>query len=184
MKELSPEALLLSFAHLCFLCSFVDEARAQDGGDEEALRRGLTWQHNGQVFSIRSRGPEYRPPSRRGAGSRSHRNPVVVVSSGNDTVSGASRGAPRVPASSNLAQLRATARQHQQRPGRDGESAPGRREDVMVGDDPYDPYKASNYYPYYNYYNSYYRPRPRTSTRNGYGTSYHQNGTKTSSLHL
>ena len=49
----------------------------------------------------------------------------------------------------------------------------------MVGDDPYNPYKASNYYPYYNYYNSYYRPRPRTQPRHGYGTSYHQNGRKT-----
>lgn len=176
MKELSPEALLLSFAHLCFLCSFLEEARAQDGGGDEALRRGLTWQHNGQVFSIHSRGPQYRPSSRRGAGSRSHGNPVVIVNGGNDTVSGASRGSPRVPASSSSAQLRAIARQRQQPSGSDSESAPGRREDVMAGDDPYDPYKSSNYYPYYNYYNSYYRPRPRTSTRNGYGTSYHQNG--------
>lgn len=179
MKELSPEALWLSFVHLCFLCSFLDEARAQDGGDDEALRRGLTWQHNGQVFSIHSRGPQYRPSSRRGTGSRSHGNPVVVVSSGNDTVSGASRGSPRVPASSSSAQLRAMARQHQQPSGRDSESSPGRREDGMAADDPYDPYKSSNYYPYYNYYNSYYRPRPRTPTRNGYGTSYHQNGMKT-----
>ncbi|KAM9858118.1 protein-lysine 6-oxidase [Aulostomus maculatus] len=46
----------------------------------------------------------------------------------------------------------------------------------MVGDDPYNPYKASNSYPYYNYYNSYYRPRPRTHPRHGYGTGYHQNG--------
>ncbi|XP_026176763.1 protein-lysine 6-oxidase [Mastacembelus armatus] len=177
MKEVSPEALLLSFAHLCLLCSFLEVVRAQDaarGGDAVALRRGLTWQHNGQVFSILSRGSQYRPSSRRQTGSPRHRNPVVVVSGGNNTVSAAS---PRVPAASSSAQLRAATRQRPQpNPGRDGESAPVRREDMMVGDDPYDPYKASNYNPYYNYYNSYYRPRPRTQPRHGYGTSYHQHG--------
>uniref|UniRef100_A0A7N6B1M7 Lysyl oxidase homolog n=1 Tax=Anabas testudineus TaxID=64144 RepID=A0A7N6B1M7_ANATE len=167
--------LLLSFAHLCFLCNFLDEARAQDGGDDEAIRRGLTWQHNGQVFSIHSLGPQYRS-SRRGTGSRRQVNPVVIVSSGNDTVSGASRGSPRVPAASSSAQLRAMVRQQQQPSGSNSDSATGRREDGMAGDDPYNPYKSSNYYPYYNYYNSYYRPRSRTPPGHGYGTSYHQNG--------
>ncbi|KAG7219774.1 hypothetical protein INR49_011508 [Caranx melampygus] len=185
MKELSSDALFLSVAHLCLcLCSFLDEARAQDAtGDGDALRRGLTWQHNGQVFSILSRGAQYRPSSRRQTGSPSRGSPVVVVSSsssgGNDTVPAASRSSPRVPASSGTAQLRAMTRQRQQErqePGGDGDSAPVRREDMMVGDDPYNPYKASNYNPYYNYYNSYYRPRPRTPQRHGYGTSYHQNG--------
>ncbi|KAM6964858.1 protein-lysine 6-oxidase [Aplochiton taeniatus] len=55
-------------------------------------------------------------------------------------------------------------------------SPPHRREDMMVGDDPYNPYKSSNYYPYYNYYNSYYRPRHRAQPRHGYGTSYFQHG--------
>ncbi|XP_035513556.1 protein-lysine 6-oxidase-like [Morone saxatilis] len=178
MKELSPDAVLLSFAHLCFLCSFMDGVCAQEAaGDDDALRRGLTWQHNGQVFSILSRGSQYRPSDRRQAGSPNRGNPVVVVSSGNDTVPAASRGSPRVPAASGAAQLRAVTRQQQRPPpGSDRDSAPVRREDMMVGDDPYDPYKASNYYPYYNYYNSYYRPRPRTQPRHGYGTSYHQNG--------
>nr|XP_020461580.1 protein-lysine 6-oxidase-like [Monopterus albus] len=50
-----------------------------------------------------------------------------------------------------------------------------RREDMMVGDDPYDPYKSiDNENPYYNYYDVYERPRPRA--RPGYGTSYHQYG--------
>ncbi|KAM9359936.1 protein-lysine 6-oxidase [Symphorus nematophorus] len=179
MKELSPDALLLSFAHLCFLCSFLDRVRAEEAaGDGDALRRGLTWQHNGQVFSILSRGSQYRPSSRRQTGSPRSRNPVVVVSSGNDTVPAASRGSPRVPAASSAALLRMLTRPRPQQPpaGSEGEPAPVAREDMMVGDDPYDPYKASNYYPYYNYYNSYYRPRPRTPQRHGYGTSYHQNG--------
>ncbi|XP_069481668.1 protein-lysine 6-oxidase [Ambystoma mexicanum] len=48
------------------------------------------------------------------------------------------------------------------------------REDMMVGDDPYNPYKYSEDNPYYNYYDSYERPRPRP--RPGYGTRYFQNG--------
>lgn len=185
MKELSPDVLLLSFAHLCIFCSFLDGAGAQEAaGDDDALRRGLTWQHNGQVFSILSRGSQYRPSGRRQTGSTSRGSPVVVLSSANDTVSPAARGSPRVPAASSTAQLRALTRQ-QQRPqtppaGSDGLSAPVRREDMMVGDDPYNPYKSSNYNPYYNYHNSYYRPRPRVEPRHGYGTSYHQNGRKLS----
>uniref|UniRef100_A0A3Q3F0K1 Lysyl oxidase homolog n=1 Tax=Labrus bergylta TaxID=56723 RepID=A0A3Q3F0K1_9LABR len=158
----------------CFLCG----ARAQEAtGDDDALRRGLTWQHNGQVFSILSRGAQYRPSARRRVGSPRRGNPVVVLSSANDTVPAASRGSPRVPAASSAAALRALTRQQQRpAPGGEGASAPVRREDMMVGDDPYNPYKESNYYPYYNYYNSYYRPRPSAHHRHGYGTSYHQNG--------
>ncbi|XP_034048625.1 protein-lysine 6-oxidase isoform X2 [Thalassophryne amazonica] len=50
-----------------------------------------------------------------------------------------------------------------------------RREDMMVGDDPYDPYKSiDGDNPYYNHYDVYERPRPRP--RPGYGTRYHQYG--------
>ncbi|CAJ1069645.1 protein-lysine 6-oxidase-like [Xyrichtys novacula] len=178
MKEFSLDTLLLSFAHLCFLCSFLHRAHAQEAaGNEDALRRGLTWQHNGQVFSILSRGAQYRPSLRRRVGLPRRSSPVVVVSSSNSTVPVASQSSPRVPASSSTAQLRAMTRQQnqpqQQVSGNNADSAPGRREDTMAGDDPYNPYKASNYYPYYNYYNSYYRPRPRAHHRHGYGTSYH-----------
>lgn len=179
MKELSPDAWLVSFAHLCFLCAVLDEARAQEAA---ALRRGLTWQHNGQVFSILSRGSQYRPSSSGGQpGSPRRGNPVVVLSSSsgiNDTVPAAvagSRGSPRVPAASGTAQLRTAMRQQ---PLSGSNTAAVRREDMMVGDDPYNPYKSSNYYPYYNYYNSYYRPRARAPIRHGYGTSYHQHGAK------
>ncbi|KAK1892976.1 Protein-lysine 6-oxidase [Dissostichus eleginoides] len=191
MKELSSDALLLSFTHLCFLSSFLDGARAQEAaGNDNALRRGLTWQHNGQVFSILSGGTQYRPSGRRHTGSPRRSDPVVVLSSANDTVPAASGGSPRVPAAaggsprvpvtSDTAQVRAMMRQHprpqQQATGSDGDSAPVRREDMMVGDDPYNPYKNSNYYANYNYYNSYYRPRARAQHGHGYGTSYHQNG--------
>lgn len=181
MKELSPSAFLLSLAHFCFLCSFLDRARAQEtAGDNDALQRRLTWRHNGQVFSLLSRGSQYRLSDRRRSGSSRRGNPVVVLRNGNSTDPAASRGSPQVPAVSIAAQLRALTRQ-QQRPqpaGTNGDSPPVRRDDMMVGDDPYDPYKPSNSYPYYNYYNSYYRPRPRARPRHGYGTSYHQHGTE------
>lgn len=48
------------------------------------------------------------------------------------------------------------------------------REDMMVGDDPYNPYKYSEDNPYYNYYDTYERPRQRE--RPGYGTRYFQYG--------
>ncbi|TWW60788.1 Protein-lysine 6-oxidase [Takifugu flavidus] len=157
--------------------SLLDWTQAQDtAGDTGALQQGLTWQHNGQLFSILSRGSQYRP-SRRHTGSSRRINPVVIVGGANDTVPAAPRLSPRVPAASSASQLRATTRGHQQPPaGREEDAAPVRREDMMVGDDPYNPYKASNYYPYYNYYNSYYRPRPRAHLQHGYGTRYHQNG--------
>lgn len=188
MKKLSPDALL--FCSVLSLCSLLDWAQAQDAaGDTDALQQGLTWQHNGQIFSLLSRGSQYRP-SRRHAGSSRRINPVVIVSGANDTVPAGPRLSPRapagprlsprVPAASSAAQLRATTHGHQQPPAgrREEDGAPVRREDMMVGDDPYNPYKASNYYPYYNYYNSYYRPRPRAYLQHGYGTRYHQNGTK------
>lgn len=57
-----------------------------------------------------------------------------------------------------------------------------RREDMMVGDDPYDPYKSfDSDNPYYNYYDVYERPRPRS--RPGYGTRDHQYGKKTPRLY-
>lgn len=56
-----------------------------------------------------------------------------------------------------------------------------RREDMMVGDDPYDRYKSSDGdNPYYNYYDVYERPRPRS--RPGYGTRIHQYGERAEGL--
>ncbi|XP_015230052.1 PREDICTED: protein-lysine 6-oxidase [Cyprinodon variegatus] len=158
---------LFSFAHLWFL----EAVCAQEAAESDALRRGLTWQHNGQVFSILSRGAQYRPSGRRQTGSPRSTDPVLVVSSSNDTGADAA-SSPRVPAASGSRQLRAMTRQQARAAG--GESAPVNREDMMVGDDPYNPYKRHGYDPYYNYFDTYQRPRPRV--RPGYGTQYHQNG--------
>ncbi|XP_061528612.1 protein-lysine 6-oxidase-like isoform X1 [Phycodurus eques] len=136
------------------------------------LTRGLTWRHNGQVFSILSPGSRYRPL----AHSRSSSGSVLVLGGGNGS-SAAIRAPPRVPAASGGAHLRAVARRRLP-PRADSRSdlRSDSAEDRMVGDDPYNPYKASNYYRYYNYYNSYYRPRAWTQHWHGYGTRYHQNG--------
>ncbi|XP_041854856.1 protein-lysine 6-oxidase-like [Melanotaenia boesemani] len=184
MRTFSFGRLTLYFAQICVLGTFLDESGAQEApaaADGDALQRGLTWQHNGQVFSILSRGSQYRPTVRRQAGVSRRVNPVLVLR--NDTASSGSRGSPRVPATSGAAQLRTTMRRQlhreEQAPsGGDGApaSAPANREDGMVGDDPYNPYKQHGYDSYYNYFDSYYRPRPRAQPRHGYGTSYHQNG--------
>lgn len=174
LQGLSSGAAPLTLARFLILCGvFLQGSGAQRPAEGEgaALRRGLTWQHNGQVFSILSGGSQYRPSARRAGGASGRARPVVVLSNANDT-----QLSPRVPASSGAAQLRALTRQQQQQQRPPADAAPAGREDGMVGDDPYNPYKASNYYPYYNYYNSYYRPRHRAQPRHGYGTSYHQYG--------
>lgn len=187
MKGLSLDAFLLSFSQICFLCCFLEKGRCQEAARAGALRQGLTWQHNGQVFSILSRGSQYQPSARGQPGSAHQQNAVVVLSNNNETVPAASRGSPRVPVASGSAQLRMARQQRPSGANRQSaqqetqdltDSAPVNREDMMVGDDPYNPYKSSNYYPYYNYYNSYYRPRPRAQPRHGYGTSDHQQGRK------
>ncbi|XP_019721533.1 protein-lysine 6-oxidase [Hippocampus comes] len=144
-------------------------AQAAAGG----LTRGLTWRHNGRVFSILSRGSRFQPPARsRTASSRD----VPPLAGANET-SAAIPVEPRMPAANAGAQLRAKTRQRPPPRGEPrAEPRPDSGEDRMAGDDPYNPYKASNYYPYYNYYNSYYRPRPWTRHWHGYGTRYHQNG--------
>ncbi|KAF7250276.1 Protein-lysine 6-oxidase [Varanus komodoensis] len=53
---------------------------------------------------------------------------------------------------------------------------PPRREDAMVGDDPYNPYKYTDDNPYYNYHDTYERPRQSSRYRPGYGTGYFQYG--------
>ncbi|XP_077377917.1 protein-lysine 6-oxidase [Festucalex cinctus] len=178
-KNKSRMGYVPAHVFVLFCCSLLTgsgsgaEQKQQAGG----LTQGLTWRHNGQVFSILSQGSRYQPraQTRSSSGSR-----VVLLSGANET-SAAIRVAPRVPAANGGAQLRAIARQRppsRSDPG--AEPRPNPRadsgDDGMVGDDPYNPYKASNYYPYYNYYNSYYRPRAWTRHWHGYGTRYHQNG--------
>nr|XP_061804559.1 protein-lysine 6-oxidase-like [Nerophis lumbriciformis] len=153
-----------------FLCSFLLTGSGSGGQQKKHAEAGVltTWHHDGRVFSIPSRGSRYRPPAR----IRGSSTAAPPLARGNET-SAVIRVAPRVPASTGAARLRAVA---SQRPLPRPETRADSGEDQMVGDDPYNPYKASNYYPYYNYYNSYYRPRAWARHWHGYGTRYHQNG--------
>ncbi|XP_056458855.1 protein-lysine 6-oxidase [Gadus chalcogrammus] len=174
MKEFSLRALPWLVTRLCFLRAALDPGAGQDGSRAAgAPQRGLTWRHNGQVHRILSHGSQYRPSGRRPPGSGPWRDDLVFLS--NETQSSGPPAAPRVPAVSSSAQLRAARQNRPSGTESTGEPVPVRPVDGMVGDDPYNnPYKAANYHPYYNYYNSYYRPGTRW--RPGYGTRYHQHG--------
>ncbi|XP_054468464.1 protein-lysine 6-oxidase [Anoplopoma fimbria] len=163
----------------------------QGNNQRAALRQTLQWSHNGKVFSILSQGSEYQPPKRRGASQQQvHARPVTIIRDANvrhpDTSS--------QPVAPSLLQRLVRGREHRQhhndhvseRNGTQRSSnetqgkvtvspPPARREDMMVGDDPYDPYKSSDGdNPYYNHYDVYDRPSQRS--RPGYGTRYHQYG--------
>ncbi|XP_061590234.1 protein-lysine 6-oxidase [Cololabis saira] len=163
-----------------------------------ALRQTLQWSHNGKVFSILSQGSEYQPPRRRGAPQEQvQAQPVTIIRDTHDKQDAQSQPVVeqqhQAPASlPPLLQRLVRGQEHLQQPHH-GRADQGslkanetqekvsvspplpRREDMMVGDDPYDPYKSIDTdNPYYNYHDVYERPRPRS--RPGYGTRYHQYG--------
>lgn len=176
------------------------QRREQTGG----LRQMLQWSHNGNVFSILSQGSEYQPPRRRGAAQEQvQAQPVTVIRNADAThldaqsQSGAQQHRQPPPSLPQPLQRILRGHEHRQHPHREstderagaqgtrkvngtqekptGSPAVVRRDDMMVGDDPYDPYKSIDTdNPYYNYYDVYERPRPRS--RPGYGTRYHQYG--------
>lgn len=168
-----------------------------------ALRQTLQWSHNGKIFSILSQGSEYQPPRRRGAPQEQvQARPLTIIKDASDQPAAPQQQQqPRRAASSPRNRpppLRAPLRgrphrqHHHERPAARPETHRSstanetqekvtvspplpRREDMMVGDDPYDPYKSvDGDNPYYNYYDVYERPRPRS--RPGYGTRIHQYG--------
>uniref|UniRef100_A0A8C7YNB2 Lysyl oxidase homolog n=1 Tax=Oryzias sinensis TaxID=183150 RepID=A0A8C7YNB2_9TELE len=160
-----------------------------------ALRQTLQWSHNGKVFSILSQGAEYQPARRRGAPQEQVRaQQITIVRDADerrqDTQQQSVARQDQQPLRSVPLQLQRLVRgpEHRQQlqHERSGErvndtqkanvsSSLPRREDMMVGDDPYDPYKSiDGDNPYYNHYDVYERPRERQ--RPGYGTRYHQYG--------
>lgn len=177
----------------------------QEGGAQRAgLRQTLQWSHNGKIFSILSQGSEYQPPRRRGAPQEQvQARPVTIIRDADSTHPDTTnpQQQPQRPASNprspgslppplqRLVRGREHRQHHHDGPGaRTGTQERNetqekvtvspplpRREDMMVGDDPYDPYKSiDGDNPYYNYYDVYERPRPRS--RPGYGTRNHQYG--------
>lgn len=187
-------------ARICLLVLLLQSVHSQrnPGAQQRneqsaALRQTLQWSHNGKVFSILSQGAEYQPARRRGA-PQEQAQQITIVQDADERRQGAQRQAvaPRdqQPPRSLPPQLQRLVRGrehrqhlHNERPAErvndtqkvNVSPSPPRREDMMVGDDPYDPYKSiDGDNPYYNYYDVYERPRERQ--RPGYGTRYHQYG--------
>lgn len=182
-----------------------DPGTQQGDNQRAALRQTLQWSHNGKIFSILSQGSEYQPPRRRGAPQEQvQARPVTIIRDADTSSLPAGQQQPPRPASDpqspgglppplqRLVRGHEHRQHHHDRPGermgarrslRANETQEKvtvspplpRREDMMVGDDPYDPYKSiDGDNPYYNYYDVYERPRPRA--RPGYGTRNHQYG--------
>ncbi|KAM7369064.1 hypothetical protein PAMP_013363 [Pampus punctatissimus] len=170
-----------------------------------ALRQTLQWSHNGKIFSILSQGSEYQPPRRRGAPQEQVQARPVTIIRDTDVKHPDTSSQPPVqqqpprpafnqlpPALRRLVGGQRNRQHHHNRHSEPTETQRGsrandtqekvtvspplsRREDMMVGDDPYDYYKSTDSdNPYYNYYDVYDRPRRRS--RPGYGTRYHQYG--------
>lgn len=195
---------LYAYACVYFFVFILQAAQSQRNpgtrqGDTQgaALRQTLQWSHNGKVFSILSQGSEYQPPKRRGAAQEQvQARPVTIIRDANarhpDTPSQSSGRDGVPPALQRLVRGHEHRQHHHDRPGeRTGTNSSARanetqervsvspslprRDDMMVGDDPYDPYKSiDGDNPYYNYYDVYERPRQRA--RPGYGTRNHQYG--------
>ncbi|KAJ3606075.1 hypothetical protein NHX12_028118 [Muraenolepis orangiensis] len=163
------------FVVLVFLLQAAQPQRDADAGRQSAaLRPTLRWAHNGQIFSLLSRGAQYQPPRQRDAAADkvdAHTGPVTIISDGD-----AAAQAAEAPGRRSLVARRRLPPQVQRPAGdlarsgskdtREKETTPPpRREDMMVGDDPYDPYKSHDRDPYD--YDGYERPRPRGGgTRN------------------
>ncbi|XP_061782675.1 protein-lysine 6-oxidase [Nerophis lumbriciformis] len=189
---------LYAYACVYLLVVTLQGARCQRTNNKPkaaALRQTLQWSHNGNVFSILTQGAEYQPPRRRGAPQERvlQPRPLITVIHDNTRQEPQSPAAAPGPAASetlpSALQRLVRGREHrkvqQEEPEQSRQkndtrekvtvSPPLAREDMMMGDDPYDPSKSiDSDNPYYNHYDVYERPRSRS--RPGYGTRYHQYG--------
>lgn len=190
-------APLCTYACVCLFLSLLhaaqtqtDTSSARQSSQSAPLRQTLQWSHNGKLFSILSQGSEYQPARRRGAAhAHVHSQPVTIIrDEASQQHQRQQQRRPR-PVSGTPVPLqrllRGNARPAEPADTRRNSTSnethsptvtpPPRREDMMVGDDPYDPYKSIDYEnPYYNHYDVYEQPRRRS--RPGYGTRYHQYG--------
>ncbi|KAM9307293.1 protein-lysine 6-oxidase [Pholidichthys leucotaenia] len=176
----------LGYACVC-VCVLALQAAQGQRSQRADLRQTLQWTHNGNIFSILSRGSEYQPPRRRGAqGEQVQPGPVTIIRDASAHGQPASPQQQRQQSAPSLRPVRGPQRRqhHRERTGTQGDPSPGgappslplpRREDMMVGDDPRYPYKyAEGDSDYYNYYDVY--QRPSSGSRPGYGTRFHQYG--------
>lgn len=188
MQVLSVNAFPFSYSQLCFLCCILQTILAQSNpgprpAHTSAIRPSFTWENNGRVFSLFSRGSKYVPSGVR-ARETGPQSSVVVISDNNDASealnttsihaqSQESKSSPRRPLVRTQGFPSRSPQGEEQRdldaPGDIARpsTSPSMRNvggDIMVGDDPYDPYKSLTN-PYYNYYDAYFRPRTRTQER-------------------
>ncbi|NXW89861.1 LYOX oxidase, partial [Alopecoenas beccarii] len=163
----APPGLLLAHLHACIYWSCLWPAGGQQPPPPRdpppppaAWRQRIQWENNGQVYSLLSLGSHQGAAAAaagaaRSASSGPSRPSAPTSPAGGTDGNRSSTGAGGLPPLSNF------------RPG---------REDVMVGDDPYNRYKYTDDNPYYNYYDTYERPRQGSRYRPGYGTGYFQYG--------
>lgn len=199
MSNSLTHTLIYAFAHACLLCCISHTGNAQREAPA-ALRQTIQWQHNGKLFSILSQGSEYQAPIKRdGTKEPTQPRPIAIVRNddaparpSSSSRAAQSRGSERLHTGMSAngggsgwlsGGRRARVRDSQERRNQtdlrqmsandtDGNR---RKDEVMVGDDPYNPYKSTDPdNPSYNYYDTYERPSPRE--RPGYGTSYFQYG--------
>ncbi|XP_074788726.1 protein-lysine 6-oxidase isoform X4 [Athene noctua] len=167
-----------------------------------AWRQRIQWENNGQVYSLLSLGSQYQPPRRRQAAEAAGSPILLLRNNGTLPRRAATRAAATAAAQPqpSAGSRGGSGAQHWFQAGYQapsgGRAAAGQRsqgsteagglpplssfrpgrEDVMVGDDPYNPYKYTDDNPYYNYYDTYERPRQGSRYRPGYGTGYFQYG--------
>ncbi|NXK83610.1 LYOX oxidase, partial [Amazona guildingii] len=169
-----------------------------------AWRQRIQWENNGQVYSLLSLGSQYQPPRRRQAAEAVGSPILLLRNNGTLPRRAAARAASAAETQPAAGSRGGSGARHRvspgaSRPGASTSPAGGTgtdgsrrstgagdlpplssfrsgREDVMVGDDPYNPYKYTDDNPYYNYYDTYERPRQGSRYRPGYGTGYFQYG--------
>lgn len=86
---------LVVFLIHCVLQSTCQHHRVA-GGPNPSWRQRVQWQNNGRVYSLLSQGSEYQPSRRRTSTSGSPQNPLLLLSSRNNTSPGSS-GRPQAP---------------------------------------------------------------------------------------
>ncbi|NXX85850.1 LYOX oxidase, partial [Urocolius indicus] len=195
----APPGLLIAQLHACIYWSCLRPAGCQQPPPRHdpppppaAWRQRIQWENNGQVYSLLSLGSQYQPPRRRQAAEAAG-SPVLLLRNNGTLPRRAAARPAATPAATGSASPAAPRPSGPASPaggigtnGSRGGTGPGGlpplssfrpgREDVMVGDDPYNPYKYTDDNPYYNYYDTYERPRQGSRYRPGYGTGYFQYG--------
>ncbi|XP_018426531.1 PREDICTED: protein-lysine 6-oxidase isoform X2 [Nanorana parkeri] len=101
MKNYSKSIFLLQFAvYLHCILQVTCQHQRIASGPNPLWRQRVQWQNNGRVYSLLSQGAEYQPSRRSSVSSASH-NPLLLLSSRNNTSPGSS-GRPHAPRSENV----------------------------------------------------------------------------------